>query len=50
MSTNRYSKPILVKYEKVRDVTTASVMAEGTANAADCTLTRCTSDPPTIKG
>ncbi|MCK4644310.1 hypothetical protein KAU32_11835 [bacterium] len=46
----KYIKPVLTKYEKVRDVTTATVALEGTASAADCTLTRCTSEPPAIKG
>ena len=45
-----YQKPILIKYEKVRNVTTATAALENTSNAADCTLTRCTGEPPALKG
>ena len=45
-----YRKPILTKYEKVRDITTSTVALEGTSNSADCTLNRCTGEPPALKG
>ncbi len=46
----KYQKPVLIKYNKVRESTTATVALEGTSNSADCTLTRCTGEPPAIKG
>ena len=50
MRKKQYKKPVLTKYERVREMTTETVALEGTANAAECVLTRCTSEPPALKG